>query len=370
MIQTPPMVPADSISEWCKGPARTEQTDRSELLQAAAEAFQIGLQKPPRNSFEEGRIACRKLLNGVVMQRLTENQRILSARCKQYYTKAREAARRGDIGGSCQLFGMAKSIAGSQDLCREAQLLCAADIAAAEAYLEYCCEYYEQAVARLHDALVLDESLESEFGYCVLHAHRLHLVNNLIKTQARFSSPPAAMQLASSALAYLLGRTETMAVPGTWGQDKLSLLPKEVIAMMFAQAIGEIATLLAGIERTEAAELLDLATGQIDTSSDESVGEKQASEWLRIKRLFCSGDVNSFLTRASWFLAEGPGDTASLWQTIALDLSCECAADPASRPFAEMILQSAASWKMASQTVQKTISHLARSTSLRASSRP
>jgi hypothetical protein len=259
-------------------------------------------------------------------------------------TRGLEAARQQQKLEACRCFGLARVLCGSPMLSVEGRLLCQSSLETAEAYLDYRLGDFEQAQSRLHQALASDSILEEEFGYKLLHVHRLHLINNLIRLEVQRKRLADAMELAGRLLSYLEGQSESLPAPGSWSSGHLALQPPEMIAGIFAQTCSEVGRALADLRTETARGALEILLCNIDLESAAGRWEPQARLWLQTKRAFVSGNSRGFLQLCAALLAEGPAIAPTLWYTTAVDLAkfCELVPLPGAQSLRRKILQKVA----------------------------
>ncbi|MFH7029790.1 MAG: hypothetical protein ACHBN1_31625 [Heteroscytonema crispum UTEX LB 1556] len=196
---------------------------------------------------------------------------------------------------------------------------------AAEAYLDYRRGDFDQAYARISKALAIDVVLEEEYGYEILHLHRIQLLHNLVRSDARRMQFASAIELACQLLGYLEGTSEVLPLSGSWGSEHIARQPSELVAAMFGQITDEVALILAGKNRQVKSELFAIAKRHIQLQANGNTRcHPQSHTWFLLKEAFVDNDVATFLERASRFLAEGRGDTPLLWYAVVVDIVALC----------------------------------------------
>jgi len=243
--------------------------------------------------------------------------RSVSKRCLGRLNDAREAARVGTLEEASGCLAEARLMAISDLLRPEIQVFLQAQLAASEAYVAYCYNDYEEAGVQLREALRQDAVLEAEFGYRLIFANRLHLVNNLIRVTALSGDIACALRLTRDVTLYL-GRI-TDRVADFWCGDYLSALHPDMIAVASGQLFSEVALLMASIDYESAclfgSELFDnLAVQSVSTR-----WQNQCREWFEVKRTFLFDTSNTFLERCSSFVVKGQGDWPLLWTMALVD---------------------------------------------------
>jgi hypothetical protein len=246
------------------------------------------------------------------------------------------AARRGHLATAAQQFGEAREIIHSGRLSLESELICKSFQAAAEAYLDYRGSAFDHARSRVHEALAIDVVLVEEYGYEILHLHRVQLVHNLMRIDARCSRFENCIDLGCRLLNHLEGSSEILPGPGPWHSEQITSLPPEIVTAMFAQVTSEIALLLAGKDNQSAQGLFAVAADHAQLEATENCHlYPRAHAWFGIKQAFLSSEIGTFLDRASQFFTDGRGDTPVLWYTTAVDLATLC--DDLGLPESELV---------------------------------
>jgi hypothetical protein len=284
----------------------------------------------------------------------------LLRRCSVAYSKGLEAARTGQAEIACRYFGEARLVCASPDFSVEGRALGCTFLAAAEAYLDYRYSDFERSQERLYESLTNDELLETEYGHHILHVHRLHLINNLIRIQIRRGELPAAISRAAQLIGYMQGACNEAPAPGRWGKSFRDALPPQAIATMFVQLAAEMGQALVGKTPAQARALFEVLDGQLP-EKNTPLWHPLALEWFYTKRAYVGTSIERYLGEAANYLREGPSVAPALWQYVALDVVF--AVD--SLPYAEAvglrkeILKDTATWGVVSSKVRGLITDLA-----------
>ena len=240
------------------------------------------------------------------------------------YDNAREqgliAARRRQLAVAQQLLEEARTPLEMDKLSNEGKLLHQSFLEQSEAYLDYRQNNFEQVYHRTDAALALDVVLQSEYGYDILLMHRIQLLHNLVRTEARRMNFEKAIILASELLNYLDGNLESLSTPHPWGSEALAKQPQELICAMFAQIASEIALILTAQSRNNVHHLLKIVAKYMHLSANNChLCHPRAHSWFLLKQAIAQNNIDSFLQRATIFLAEGIADTPLLWYSTILD---------------------------------------------------
>ena len=240
------------------------------------------------------------------------------------YDNAREqgllAARQGQLAVAQHFFEEARTPLEMGKLSNEGKLLHQSFLEQSEAYLDYRQNNFEQVYDRTDAALGLDVVLESEYGYDILLMHRIQLLHNLVRTEARRMNFEKAIILASKLLNYLDGKLENLPTPHPWSFESLTHQPQELVCGMFAQIASEVALILTVQSRNQAHHLFKIVTEYMHLSANNhQFCHSHAHSWFLAKLAITENNIDSFLQRAANFLAEGIADTPLLWYSTILD---------------------------------------------------
>lgn len=258
------------------------------------------------------------------------------------------AARRGDFMVAEQFFVAARALLQLDKLSPEGALLYKSFLEQAEAYLDYRRGDFDQARSRTFEALAIDMVLEEEYGYEVLFLHRIQLVHNLVRINARCMRLDSAIELACQILSYLEGALEVLPIPGLWGYERVARQLPELVAAMFAQVTSEVALILAGKNPQVVRNLFAVASTNLELQTNSNCCcHPRAYAWLLVKQAFTNKDIALFLERASQLLSEGRADTPLLWYTTVIDLIalCDELDFPDSELFRQEVGRDAATWE-------------------------
>ncbi len=244
--------------------------------------------------------------------------RFTADRCAFHLKNARLCAASGDVPESCRHFARARTACETQGIRQELVLFLKAQMSAAEAYLDYTCRDYLQAIARLRETLAFDAILESDFNCRLAFGNRLHIVNNIIRVKGMAGELAGALTLASEVARYLDGQTET--VTGFWSGPFREGLAPGMLEHSTGQLLSEVGMLLATLnyEIAGAAAECFVEDWGVVKASEKWLG--QIREWLRLKRLFSRFErAESYLTSSLVFMEKGQGEWPLLWYLAALD---------------------------------------------------
>lgn len=294
----------------------------SRLLETTLEHYRLGCTKPI--DLGSGDLFHQKLQTQI-KSRLSLTEQVLISRGGNTRDQAVIAARRGQFATAERLFAEAHAPLEPNLLSREARLLYESFLEQSVSYLDYRLGNFDQVRIRIDNALAIDTILEEEYGYEILHIHRIQLLHNIVRTYARQMWLDCAVELASQLLAYLQGVLEELPFSGSWSSKQMARQSPEVVAATFTQISCEIAIILAGKNRQVARHLLTIAHHYVCLQANSnSQGDQQAYAWFRIKQAFVDNNITTFLEKASQFLALGRSEAFLLWYAIVVDLVRLC----------------------------------------------
>ncbi|QFS52025.1 hypothetical protein [Nostoc sphaeroides] len=285
-------------------------------------------------------------LSRLIRTRLPSTDRLLMHKFGNARQRGLLAARRGDLMVAEKTFGAARFLLELNKLSTEGSLLYLSFLEQAESYLDYRRGDFEQARNRIYHALAVDVTLEEEHEYDILLLHRIQLVHNLVRIDARCMNLERAIELACQILGYLQGKLEVLPIPGNWGYERVLRQRQEFVGAMFAQVTSEVALILAGKNPQAVRDLLAVASTNLRLQINGNC-HLRANAWLLIKQAFASNNIALFLKRVSQFLSEGCADTPLLWYATVIDLIvvCEELDLPDSELFTQEVARDAASWE-------------------------
>ena len=280
-------------------------------------------------------------LNKRIADRLPPEELKLLNLCKQYSSQGREASASEDMATALRCFAVASSLCIRPQFSAEGRLLALANREAAEAYLDFCCNDFDQAAVRIERALSFNAELEHSYSYELLFAQRIHLIGNLVRIRAFSGKMKEAMKLASDVLIYLSGQSDEM--PGYWVGEQRHAIDEDVIEWQMAQVLSEVA-LLSGIEDSRNC-ISDLNSFFFNSSilSASHLWSSELREWFLLKKLFLADERERFLHDALLFLEKGQQQWPLFWFTTLVD-AARASLDDESWRLREELGQAARTW--------------------------
>ncbi|MBW4539292.1 MAG: hypothetical protein KME43_09100 [Myxacorys chilensis ATA2-1-KO14] len=261
-----------------------------------------------------------------IENRLSLSEQLLLHRALSDRDAALLAVRSGQLAMAGQLFTEARRVLSSSALSQEGKLLHQSLLYQSETYLDYCQGEFALVRSKTENALSIDIVLEDQYGYDLFHLHRIQLLHNLVRTDARCQNYDHALELASQILSYLEGQREALPIGTAWGFERMARQPIELVRMMIAQITSEIAVILAAQDFDKAYALFQVATcDPLERASIQCVPIDQHSrEWLYLKQSFLSRDRSTFLKQTCSFLEIGRSQLSLLWYAVVVDLLRLC----------------------------------------------
>jgi len=282
------------------------------------ESFRRGRVLAPVASKSAGVLTASRLV-GALQTRLAPFELDRMSECEKSYTAAINAARLNDTATAERLLQAAWTAFDSPSLSSEGKLLCKTFTCAASAYVHYRRDSFGEANNLLLAAIECDDELERR-GYEMLHAHRLHLIENIIKTEIRAKNITRALEIGGQLLSYLSGARSGLDFSGTWNPASIEKTPSLVIRTSFAQVTSTIADIFFAYQDNGITIPFDLAAQCLNMQMKRKYVDFRALTWLRAKRRFLRGDVQGFLALSPLLISDGPSNTESLWFDVLLDL--------------------------------------------------
>jgi hypothetical protein len=297
----------------------------SKLIRTTLDHYQQGRTKPIQTTPEiSGNLAKHKL-ETFIEARLPLTDRLLMRKFENARTLGLIATRQGDLIKARRLFALARAPLKFDQLSPEGSLFYQSFLEQAEAYLDYRCGNFDQARNCTYQALAIDSALEEEYGYEILLLHRIQLVHNLARIDARCLYLNEAIRLISQILSYLAQESEALPIQGLWGCERVKRQSPKDVAAMFMQVSGEIALILADQEKQLASNLFAIIASHLNLQIDiNRQCDPRSYSWLLVKQAFVNKDVPKFLKLTSQFLAKGRGNNPLLWYATAIDLIAIC----------------------------------------------
>ena len=183
-----------------------------------------------------------------------------------------------------------------------------------------------------------------KFGYTILHIHRVHLVENIMRSEFQAGRQREAFIMAQALLLYLAGVSQELPIQGKWGQEFLNKIDPRIVQSKLVGVTADVAQYLALMQPIAAREFFALVAAPLNAGNPAFV-QADVLEWFVLKKMFLDGNQADFFSRASEFLNQGPRAIPALWAAVALDVVVACEALPDSEAARKQILAGAVNWR-------------------------
>ena len=311
-----------------------------EVVFRVHQAYRAGRLIPRETSTETNRREFLASMEHLAASRLSRRELLFVSRCKGYCDEARHAADHNEITVACRSISAAQMFADSLQISPEARLLCRSEIVPAEAYLDELWGDLHSAWEKVLESARIDQELEEHYSYHGTHAHRLHLLNRLVRLEAAISGLLPAMKLARVVLQYQSGKRCQMPFPGAWGHEYTRHLPPGLLRFFTVQLVMEIAGIVAEAHPTQLRPAIEMILDSDALEQGEVFWTSYVRRWMELKVL-ATGNPTPYLTHCADYLAWPALRVAALWDTTALDaaLTCKSLQPEQSVPFIQEVLR-------------------------------
>jgi hypothetical protein len=202
----------------------------------------------------------------------------------------------------------------------EAQLCAESFFCAQKAYFAYTENRYQDSTALIRRAFENDMILEMRYGLEILLMHRVQLVNNLMRIEARRGNWREALVLGGLLLQYLEDPEDRAVrkLPKPWNQEwrgDLESIPAELLGAMHAQIAGEEVQIFRRVQ--SALRTVDDIAGIFDCSSP---ARTQIGRWRDFQIIRVDPGRGDFVSAASALLRNGCVPSEPLWRSVATDV--------------------------------------------------
>lgn len=181
-------------------------------------------------------------LKTLLAARCTSAELLRYDRFKQQRREGLKAAREGRFSAARSDLNIARRCLREIDTV-EVRLVGASSYLAALAYLQYQQRRPVQARRLVEQALTIDVRLENEFAIDIIYAHRIQLVHNLVRVEARFGTVQGATDLGMAVLEQLEGRVDAGPTSHPWDQYDHRKVDATLRHLLFTMVISDIALL-------------------------------------------------------------------------------------------------------------------------------
>ncbi len=280
-------------------------------------------------------------LKTLLKQRCNGEEFLHYGRFKQQRREGLKAAKEGRFAAARADFNVARRYLRKIDT-SEVRLVGASSYLAALAYLQYRQLRPAQARRLVEQALTIDVRLENEFTLGVMYAHRIQLVHNLVRVEARFGTAQDAIELGVSLLEQLEGRINACPTNHPWDQYDHRKLDATQRRLLFNMVISDIALLQMQADphvTEQASDIYQRHLAYCPQEQRQLFADDHA--WLTLKANSKSYTIQESLDLASEYLERGARDSPILWYEIAMSAALQLrnSGKPAVRDLGENILE-------------------------------
>ncbi|MEH2033209.1 MAG: hypothetical protein V7K67_26875 [Nostoc sp.] len=302
-------------------------TAYNELIQVAFKNYRQGLKQLKQINFKNAGDSITQKAHEIIKSRLSLEEQLVMSQFTLALNQGLAVAREQKFIVADRFFAESQGYLGTKTLSTEASLICQSFQEAAQAYLDYRQDNFEDAQKHILKALDVDILLEENYGYnqLVIHAHRLEMIINLSRIHFRAMNFEYAMDLAGCTLSYITGILPVLPFSGEWSLELVALLPPELAKAHLQTITSEIVLTLVGTNRQVAHHLFKLAARYLLSGNHGNCHYQSGIHaWFLVKEAFIDNNVPKFLELASQFLEAGGSDTPLLWYATVIDLVTMC----------------------------------------------
>lgn len=339
--------------------ARSPAGDKPESTLAAAiarfhAAYVNGVPELSRPQSARLSAAFDDQLKTILASRCTREEFLHYGRFKQQRREGLKAAKEGRFLAARADFNLARRCLRKVETA-EVRLVGASSYLAAVAYLQYRQLKPAQARRLAEQALTIDVRLESEFALGIMYAHRIQLVHNLVRVEARFGSSRRAIELGVALLDQLEGRLNASPTSHPWDQCDHKKVDATQRLLLFNLVTSDMALLQlqAGphlIEEVSSVYQRHLA--HCPTEQRQQFADGHA--WLSLRANPQSYTIPESLNVASEYLERGARGTPILWYEAAMSAALQLrdSGKPETRGLGEKILEEGSQLPFAPKSIR------------------
>jgi tetratricopeptide (TPR) repeat protein len=194
---------------------------------------------------------------------------------------------------------------------------------AQQAYYVYTKGRYAQSIALLSEAFSINLWLESKRGIDILLGHRIQLLNNVMRIEARRGRWQEALALGSTLLRYIEDPRDgsIRSLGPSWNKgwrDCLDFIPSDLSTNTHAQIAAEQVVVLDRAEEQQAGdrEIASALRAMLSTGT-----KSQVDSWMRFRLARLSPDKEDYFPAAITAVKRGSVPSAPLWYSVAHDVT-------------------------------------------------
>jgi tetratricopeptide (TPR) repeat protein len=288
----------------------------SDLVAAFRSGSRTLRQMPDRNLFNER-------LSQLIAEHFNEADRGRLKLVGSEGTQGLRAARARAGEAARQHFETGNKLLKSLPMDEGARKIARSSFLAQKAYYIYTRGQYARAVTLLRQAFALDLWLESKCGIDVLLMHRVQLLNNVMRVDARRGRWQTALALGATLLRYLEDPKDhsIRALSPPWNAgwlDRFDCIPRDVPGQAHAQIAAEQILVLERAERQQAGEREIAAALRAMLATG---AESQVDGWMRFRLARLDPDKEDYFPAAISTVKRGSVPSAPLWYSVASDVT-------------------------------------------------
>jgi len=284
-------------------------------------------------------------LKQALLNRLPMKQRLLVRQVWSLSWQGLNATRAGKLREAAQKFDEARTSHNRNIDCRECHLLAATMLDAAEAYLDHVHGRFDQARSLMLRAMDADEELERDYGYDLLHIHRIQGAQNIARICLRERSWEEAFSLLGSAIAYIDGRRNSLPIHHSWKQERLQQIARGLHLLMLRQIANEAALSLR-IGPRPSWEIFQDAVRLNEYKLTTQYTCPRVYRWLLAREAFAQEQHDNYIEHLRVLLPLGHLGVSSIWYSCVMDFVdfCKKLDTPISRFTMNAILKDTSKW--------------------------
>lgn len=288
----------------------------AELIHAFRVGSQISRPTLTRDLFNER-------LTEIVMARLGECDRQALISIQNEGSKGLNAARSRKEELAQHHFMAAQQLLETLPICSVAYLCAESFVCAQKAYFIYTQNQYKDAITLIERSFSNDTLLELQYDLDILLMHRVQLINNLMRIEARRNNWQEALALGTALLRYLEDPRDravrSLAPPWDRGwSDNLGFIPTELVRATHAQIAREEVQVF---HRAEAACKSALEPLGALSSLSPPEAATQIESWMNFQITRLDPGRGDYLSAASSVLRRGSMPSEPLWWSVANDVT-------------------------------------------------
>lgn len=295
---------------------RSDSEVLEELISAFRHASQQSGRMPNRDIFNEQ-------LTELVMAKFSQSDRNSVLRIQQEGQNGLFAARSKESDVARQHFSNGDKLLNTLQMSREARALANSFFAAQKAYFLYTQKKFSDAMTMLSHSFSNDLFLETECGLHILRMHRVQLINNWMRLDARQDCWRSALTLGCTILQYLEcpkdHRIRALAPPWCQGwADEFETIPTDLVVNIHAQIAAE---LVQTFHHAESGLASPAEVGRLLGELNSIESATQIDKWVQFQIARIDRGGGDYFSTAISVVKHGRVPSAPLWKSVANDIA-------------------------------------------------